>query len=357
MSWSYKIARIAGIDVRVHATFLLLLAWYGYSGYQHGGWADAKLGVLRILLLFLCVLLHEFGHAFAARRYGIRTPDITLYPIGGVARLERMPDNPAQEFVIAVAGPLVNVAIGAALWLALGMPMRYADLIVFDNPIKSLATDMLFANVMLVAFNLIPAFPMDGGRMLRALLALKIGHAKATRAAAVVGQAIAVGFAIIGLMGVPGVLGANPLLLFIAMFVFLGAQQEAAMANMRAAVAGMRIADAMVTHFQTMRADMPVEHASEEVLRDTQPVYPVTDAHLRPLGLLPRNALLQASSGTVGELAQSVPAIPAHGSFEEAFRLMQESGSPVLPVVNPGGQLVGLISLNLLHERARARRA
>ncbi len=371
MKWSYSIAKIAGIDVRVHATFLLLLAWYGYSGYQAGGAAEATLSVFFILLLFLCVLLHEFGHAFAARAYGIRTPDITLLPIGGVARLERMPESPVQELVIAIAGPMVNVVIAAGLWLALGMPALFGRHFPFGNETRQLAFSLLQVNGMLVAFNLIPALPMDGGRVLRALLAMRMAHAAASRVAARISQGIAVGLALIGLFGIPDEVrsipvlgtisllfnsGSNPFLLFIAMFVFMGAQQEAAFAGMRTAVAGMRVADAMVTRFQTFLADMPLAQAMREAQDDLQPVYAVTDAHLRTVGMVLRNELLQAhpeATPTVGELARAVPTVRTDATFEEAFRLMQQSGSPVLPAVNPGGQVIGLVSLNLIQERMR----
>ncbi|MDD5201488.1 MAG: site-2 protease family protein [Terrimicrobiaceae bacterium] len=360
MKWSYRIARVAGIDVRVHATFLLLLAFWGYQGYSAGGVSLAVGSVLFVSLLFLCVLLHEFGHAFAARAYGIRTPDITLLPIGGVARLERMPENPIQELVIAIAGPMVNVVIALAIWAALGFPT--ADTLALPEGRASvLSLDLLQMNAMLVVFNLIPAFPMDGGRVLRALLALRLDRAHATRIAARIGQGIAVIFAIVGIFGIPGFANPNAFLLFIAMFVFLAAQQEAAYSQLRVAVAGMRVADAMITRFQSFPADMPLAAAVGEALHDTQPVYVVTDAQLRVVGMVPRNELLAAPSNTgaqatLGSLALAVPTVRADAPFDEAFRLMQESGSGVLPVVNPAGQIVGLVSLNLLRERAQMRK-
>ncbi len=370
MKWSYSIAKVAGIDVRVHVTFLLLVAWWGYIGYQAGGAPEAKMNVLFILLLFLCVLLHEFGHALAARAYGIRTPDITLYPIGGVARLERMPRNPMQELAIAIAGPLVNVAIALMLWLGLGMPTAHpADQI---GAWRSLAGGLLQVNLILIAFNLIPAFPMDGGRVLRALLAMRLKHDDATRIAAFVGQGAAIVLAAIGIFGIPDsvreipVLGAmtgifgsgtNLFLLLIAMFIFSAARQEGAFAGMRAATASMRIADAMVTQYRMFATGTPAAQAAAEAEHDTQPIYPVTDASMRPVGMVLRNALLQRPAGTLDAIAQKLPAVRADATFEDAFHLMQDSGSPVLPVVNPGGQLVGLVSLHLLSERARHARS
>jgi len=227
MRWSYRIARVAGIDVRIHVTFLLLLAWFGWMYWQDGGMPGAVQGVAVILLLFLCVLLHEFGHAFAARIYGIRTPDITLLPIGGVARIERMPDNPIQELVVAIAGPAVNVAIVLVLISVLAVKISLSHFTGFDRMGGSLTAQFLEINLMLVAFNAIPAFPMDGGRVLRALLAMKLSHLLATTIAARIGQVLAVGFAVVGFFG-------SPMLLFIAAFVFAGAQQELAYARFRA---------------------------------------------------------------------------------------------------------------------------
>lgn len=354
VKWSYPIARVAGIELRVHTTFFLLLAFVAWSYGSVGGTPAAIAGVVFILLLFLCVLLHEFGHAFAARAYGIRTPDITLLPIGGVARLERMPDNPIQELVVAIAGPAVNVVIALGLWLAIGRPSTLDDLAMFERPGAGLAAQLLRVNVLLIAFNMIPAFPMDGGRVLRALLAMRMKHTRATVIAARVGQGMAVLFGIAGFFG-------NPFLIFIAVFVFMGAQQELAYAQMREAADGLRVADAMITRFATLPETMPLSEALEEVLRDTQPIYPVTDDRLRVRGMVLRNELIDAArAGVAGNslatVTRPIPSVGATASFDEAFHLMQQSSSPVLPVVNPAGQIIGLISLNLIEERAHLRR-
>jgi stage IV sporulation protein FB len=225
MQWSYRIARIAGIDVRIHITFLLLPAYFGFVEWRAAGPGAAAQSVFFILLLFCCVLLHEFGHALAGRRYGIRTPDITLLPIGGVARMLAIPDKPTQEFVIAVAGPAVNVAIAAIL-----APVLYFTGGVFSGPLtdtRLLLHNLLLVNLGLVAFNMIPAFPMDGGRVLRSLLAMRWSWIRATRIAARTGQAIAILFALAALWR------ENPILLLIAFFVFSGARQEILYANYR----------------------------------------------------------------------------------------------------------------------------
>src|SRR5215470_6509413 len=180
MSWSLPIFRIAGIQLRIHITFLLLIAWLAFGYYAQGGSAVAASRVIFVLLLFLCVVLHEFGHAFAAKAFGFNTPDITLLPIGGVARLERMPEEPLQELVIAVAGPTVNVVIALGLFLAGGSQA-------FFNPSTieggSLVAQLMTINILLLLFNLLPAFPMDGGRVLRAMLATRMTYARATQVA------------------------------------------------------------------------------------------------------------------------------------------------------------------------------
>jgi stage IV sporulation protein FB len=214
MKWSYRIARIAGIDIRIHLTFLLLPLFFGITDWQSGGAAAAAESVAFILVLFFCVLLHELGHALAGRAFGIRTPDITLLPIGGVARMERIPAYPLQELVIAVAGPAVNVVIAGAIysWLALAGAVGTSGLNGFLN-------GLALVNVGLVVFNCIPAFPMDGGRVLRALLAMRLRYLTATKIAVRIGQAIALLFAAAGFFW-------NPMLVLVAVFVFGGAQQE-----------------------------------------------------------------------------------------------------------------------------------
>jgi Zn-dependent protease len=229
MRSSLKIASISGIEVRIHITFILFLAWIWFSYYQIAGVRGATQGVLFILALFTCVLLHEFGHAFAARGFGIRTPDITLLPIGGVARLDRIPEKPSQELLVAVAGPLVNVVIAAALIFVVHEVAPLDQLDSIENPRIELLGKLATVNIMLVLFNLIPAFPMDGGRVLRALLAMAMPYSRATLIAARIGQVLAI---LLGAYSYFGP-GKNPILIFIAFFIFIGAQQELVMARMR----------------------------------------------------------------------------------------------------------------------------
>src|SRR5437870_2448726 len=338
MRWSIKIARISGIEVRIHVTFLLFLAWIGFTYYQVGGSAAAAEGVLFILALFGCVLLHEFGHALAARAFGIRTPDITLLPIGGVARLQRMPDKPWQELAVAVAGPLVNVVIAAVLIFVLGRRAEFQSLQHLEQPGIEMLAKLASVNISLVLFNLIPAFPMDGGRVLRSLLAMAMSYSRATQVAAWIGQALAFVFGFIGLF-------TNPMLIFIAFFMFLGAQQEAAMAQMKDLALNLPVSDAMVTHMLRLPQQATLDDAVEALLRTSQHEFPVVDEADRLLGVLTRDDMIAAlkrrgpATPVVDVMRRDLPAIRSNDPLDEAFRLMQESAFPALPVADRHGRL------------------
>ena len=222
MKWSVKIGKFVGIDVYMHLTFLMLIGWVALLHWQRDqSVGSALVGVLFILAIFLCVVLHEFGHALMARRYGIATRDIILLPIGGVARLEKIPSQPIQEFWVALAGPAVNIVIAAALFVWLQATASWEPLQGLTVTAGPLLERLMAVNLFMIAFNMIPAFPMDGGRVLRAALATRLSYGRATRIAASTGRSIAVLFGLIGLFY-------NPFLLFIAVFVWLGATQEAA---------------------------------------------------------------------------------------------------------------------------------
>jgi len=247
MGWSWRIGQMFGIDVRVHPTFLILLAWVGFTHMATGAGWDVVLGELGfLLLLFGIVVLHELGHALAARRYGIRTRDITLLPFGGIARLERIPEEPGKELVIALAGPAVNVALAVGLFgvllLASGVD-ALATPSLFDG---ELLARLFWANVWLAGFNMIPAFPMDGGRVLRALLAFGGDYLQATRVAAGIGQGIAL------LFGLAGLLLPSPLLIFVALFVWIGAAQEGGAAAVRATLGRVPVGRVMVRKFRSV---------------------------------------------------------------------------------------------------------
>src|SRR5207245_7981723 len=284
MSWSLPIFRIAGIQLRIHITFLLLIGWLAFGYYSQGGSAAAIAGVLVIMLLFACVVLHEFGHAFAAKAFGINTPDITLLPIGGVARLERMPEEPLQELIIAVAGPAVNVVIALGLFVAGGSQAFLNHSTVEGG---GLIAQLLTIKILLVLFNLLPGFPMDGGRVLRALLATRLSYARATQVAATVGQGFAFVFGFLGLLW-------NPFLIFIALFVYIGASQDAALAQMKDVARRFPVSSAMVREFRTLAEDATLQEAVEALLATSQHDFPVVDETGNVAGLLTRHDLIAA---------------------------------------------------------------
>ena len=267
MSWSLTIGRIAGTAVRIHITFLLFLAWIGFSAWQRHGVQAAVESVAFIGLLFGCVLLHEFGHIFAARRYGIATPEVTLLPIGGVASLQRLPTKPSEELIVALAGPAVNIVIGFVLLLTLGSLQPEALKAIDDDHI-SLAARLAAANLFLAVFNLIPAFPMDGGRVLHALLAMRMGGPAATAIAARIGHALAFAFGFAGLFG-------NPMLLFIAIFVYVAATGEAQMSAVHETAKGLMVRDAMETKIATLPIDATLALAVDALIASAQDDFPV----------------------------------------------------------------------------------
>ncbi len=347
MRWSYKVARVSGIDVKIHVTFLLILGWFGLISWREGGWWGAVEGVSFTLLLFLCVLLHEFGHAFAARAFGIRTPDITLLPIGGVARLERMPEKPIQELIVAVAGPAVNVVIALFLFVFLAAKFTLRDIVSFGS--GGFLTSLLAVNIMLVAFNAIPAFPMDGGRVLRALLSMMIPPAKATMIAARIGQVVAVGFAIASFNGW------SPMLLFIAIFVFGAAQQELRYAQFQATGAAPGnpsrqparcVGDIMQTGFTALPSDTLVATALTTINGSTQGIFPIIDRQLRAVGVVSARKLELAVSGGLGtrmvdSMADPVARIQADAPITAAMAAMP-TRVPVV-VENRAGEMVGML--------------
>jgi len=353
MPWSWHIARIAGIDVYIHATFLILIGWILMVYWAHGSSpVQTAIGVTFVLALFLCVVLHEFGHALTARRYGIHTRDITLLPIGGVARLERIPRVPYQELLVALAGPAVNLVIAAVLFAALAITrhsMADADVELIgsgSNPVAS----MMKINVMLAVFNMLPAFPMDGGRVLRALLAMWIPRVRATRIASVLGQAMAILFGIWGLFG-------QPFMLFIALFVFMGAMQEYQTTRFEAAVEGLRVHDAMMTSFRTLLSNDPLSRAVSLLLQSSQHDFPVLDGEFNVVGILLRQDLIAALSKDGGSqlpVSSAMRKVEISAKPDEAlepvFERMQSSQLPVLPVFGAEGRLVGLVTMENVAE-------
>lgn len=343
MRWSLKIARVGATSLYIHITFLLLVAWFAFSGWREGGAAGAGYAVAFVLLVFLCVVLHEYGHVVAAARYGIRTPSITLLPIGGLASLERMPERPAQELVVAIAGPLVNVAIFAVLMGVLGAHLDFRSFDAFDRPGISLVQELAAVNVMLVLFNLIPAFPLDGGRVLRALLSMRFDRAKATLYAARIGQAFAVVFAAIGFFG-------HPLLLLIAVFLFFAAEAEAGQERLRGSLSGYRARDAMITSYESLAPDATAEDAGKLLLRTTQQEFPVIAADGRLVGMVTRRALVGAirQSGSDTPVSDFMVAdlqtVPEDEPLESVMAKLSKSATRAVAVMSRARGFVGYIN-------------
>src|SRR6202011_4457193 len=243
-------------------------------------------GLVFLVLLFACVVAHEFGHIFTARAFGVSTPDVTLLPIGGVARLERIPEEPYEEFLVAIDGPLVNVAIAIALVLLAGARVNASDLYTVESPHTSMIDRLAAVNLFLAVFNLIPAFPMDGGRVLRALLATRMGYVRATEVAATIGQGVAFVLGFVGLFY-------NPMLIFIAIFVYLAAASEAHMVAIRGISRGVPVSSAMMTQFATLAPDAPIEDAVQKLLHTNQSEFPVVNAACKLGGLLSRSDLVR----------------------------------------------------------------
>ena len=373
MRWAIRLGRIAGIEVRIHVTFFLLLAYLGFAGY-HGAGTDVAITtrvsaalhlMLLVCIVFLCVLLHEFGHAFAARRCGIRTPDITLFPFGGVARIERMPENPRQEIFIALAGPAVNVIIAAGLWAVLAIFWRAVPQEQMGTA-ASLAVEVMSINVMLLVFNLIPAFPMDGGRVLRALLAMRLDHGRATRIAAHIGQALAVALGLLGVFGMSirtHVIEPNPMLIVVAFFVFMAAANEAGAVQLQSVTRGLSVAAAMVTDFRSLPRNASLGEASEMLLHSSQHEFPVIDPDGTLRGIFTRSELVSAlresgpEGSVLGVMREGFPIVHPRTPFDEGFRLMQQSGTSVLPVTDEEGRLVGLFTMENIGEMLMVRTA
>ncbi len=278
--WSWKLATVAGIDVYVHGTFLLLIGFPAFGNLVAGQGVEVVLRTTFLLLaVFTTVVLHEFGHALMARRFGVRTHDITLLPIGGIARFEKMPEKPTHQLLVAIAGPAVNMAIALAIFILLLSAngriapeiFRYAD--------GSFPAQLMWINVSLAAFNLLPGYPMDGGRVLRALLAMRMPPERATQTAARVGQGVALLLGLVGLL-------ASPLLVLIAVFVWFGAQVEHSLSTVRVALAGLSVGQGMITDFKTVAPTDPISRAVELTLTGFQQDFPVMDNQSRLVGVL-----------------------------------------------------------------------
>ncbi len=372
MKGSWRIGTLSGIGIYIHWSFVILLAWVGWRNLAQGNsLVDALYGLVFMVALFSIIVLHEMGHALAARRYGIPTRDITLLPIGGVARLDRMPEDPKQELVVAIAGPAVNVVlaglcilglgllVGAAgLTAILGMVAEEFGIVIADHANMPLLGNvamlgvtflgyMLIVNMMLIAFNLLPAFPMDGGRVLRSLLALKWDYVKATQIAATIGKGMALLFGVYGLSH-------NPFLVLIALFVWNGASSEAALARARAGLQGIPLSDAMLTRFCALAPGDLVGVAAQYVKAGTQHDFPVLENGVL-VGLLTKSALLKSISENGGNdlvgnaMERSFVTADPADTLETVLGQLQTGDCPAIPVVRDD-LLFGMVTVGSVRE-------
>jgi Zn-dependent protease/predicted transcriptional regulator len=350
MKGSFKLGNITGIGVFIHWTFSILIAYIIFSSY-HAGHDTGRIGwiILFVLSIFVIVFLHELGHALAAKRYGIKTSDITILPIGGVARLEKMPEKPMQEFVVAIAGPAVNIAIAGIIGFFITIPPANELQLQLTGGVNgtNFFLNFFVVNLFLSVFNLIPAFPMDGGRVLRALLSLKFQRHTATLVAARIGQILALGFIFIGF-------SSNPFLIFIGLFIILGAQGEVEMTKSGFIIKGIMVKDILMKNYETIEENDTIETAVNKLLNGQSKTFVVTsDKH--PIGSIGRDEIIIALSNSgkqtiVGAVASREPArLNANQLLEEVYPLLI-SKKDSLAFVYENKQIIGVLDLENIME-------
>ena len=353
MKGTLKLGSVAGIKIEVHWTFTLLLIWVVFLDLQRGGNIDsALLNIIFILLLFVCVVLHELGHALTARKYNISTRRITLLPIGGVASLEKMPEKPAQELMVALAGPAVNILIALILLLVvplrtyLGMDPESLETLLTTASLDTLLFYLLIANIMLVAFNLIPAFPMDGGRVFRALLSFKLDRIKATEIAASLGQGLAVVFFILGLFF-------NPFLVLIALFIFIGAYGENKMVKQTSLVQGHKIREATLTNITVLHPENRLSQVVDVVLAGSEKNF-VVQENGQIVGLLYHKEILKNAKNDALNVSNMMNpqfrTLRASDDLQAFFDMLSTERKLFFPVLDQKDKLVGAIDMSNVSE-------
>lgn len=347
-----KLGSVSGIKIEVHWTFTLLLLWVAFIEVQQGASLNRiVLNEALILILFVCVILHELGHALTAKRFKINTKKIMLLPIGGVATLEKMPEKPSQELMVAFAGPAVNVLIAGLLALVIPLKSYFnfdavvLEEILYEATFQNFLFYLFIANVMLVVFNLIPAFPMDGGRVLRALLSFKLGRVEATKIASGIGQGLAILFFIMGLFY-------NPFLILIALFIFMGAYSENQMVQRQSILAGHTVKDAMLQYITRLHPEDTMQKAIDTLLAGSEKDFVVTDEN-KIVGTLYQKDIIKSATQP-SQLIRDV----MHGDFKtvevntelvKVLELIGREKTSFFPVTI-NGELVGAIDMNNLSE-------
>ena len=355
MKGAIRIITVANIPVYLHWSFSLLLFYILYFGKSNGmDWQGTALVGVLFMALFVCVVLHEFGHALTARHYGVETKDIILSPLGGIARLNKLPEKPMQEFFVAAAGPLVNFIIALVLssYFLIYNPSDLFDNFSGRNQVFSswvyLIPMLVVMNVALGVFNLLPAFPLDGGRILRALLAIRLGRVRATRIASFLGQALAIAFCIIGFYNMDIILG------FIGIFVFLMASYEYKIVKMDSLLAGHQVTEIMRTDFTKVTATDELSSSIDLLKKGLEKDFLVINPENGGVtGVLTEAALVKAikekdNQSTVEKYQlTSFEKIPLTDTLQAVFRKMQDSESNIFPVYDDE-KLVGVITLELI---------
>ncbi len=351
MKGSVNLGKVAKIDIKIHWTFLLIFVWVIFVELQQGGTLQSILfNSAFILVIFCCVVMHELGHALMARRFGVKTRKITLLPIGGVASLEKIPEAPYQEFLVAIAGPLVNVIIALLLFFLLPVQnIMELPLVEMLNELSELSlSNFLFylfiANAGLVVFNLIPAFPMDGGRVLRAVLAMYTDRVKATNIAAAIGQFIAIIFLFLGVF-------VNVFLVFIALFVFIGAYGENKMVQHMALLKGHTVREAMLTNITYLDPEDSMEKVIGLILSGTERNFVVRSGD-QAVGVLNHSQIMKNSGKKQARVQEFMDtgfkSLNASDPLQNVLRLV-ESGKIQFYPVNHDGKLVGAIDMTNLN--------
>jgi len=360
MRWSFKVGRVFGIELRIHVTFFLIVIYVAYLwgwGMQTVlGWPGAAYGAFLISVLFLCVVIHELCHSRLAQHYGGEVDSITLLPIGGVSMLKNMPEDPKKELWVSLVGPLSNLVIAVFLGIALLLvpgkvgadtAEQFADLI-GSITLQGFVTYMLIINVLLAVFNLIPAFPLDGGRVLRSILAQYMPYMKATRAAVVTGQVFAF------ILGIAGLLTGAWIWVLIAVFIYFGAEQEGRGTEVKTVLSQLTAGQAVEANAKVLSPHQPLSEVVAIVLHSFQEDYPVLDGD-SIVGVLTRANLITGLHN-IGPEAQVVqvmekdfPIVDASALFSEVYEKMNASGVKAVPVVD-SGVLIGMVTLEHLSE-------
>lgn len=351
MKGLFKLGTIAGIGIFIHWTFTLLIAFIIFINYRNGqNSVQIAWSVLFLLCIFITVLLHELGHALTAKRYNIKTKDITLLPIGGIARLERLPENPLEELVVAIAGPFVNFALAFITQFFITIPQDSEELLALMSSginANNFFLNFYIVNLTLAVFNLIPAFPMDGGRVLRALLAFRMDRNTATQIAARVGQFIALCFILIGIIS-------NPILILIGLFVIFSAQAETESVEFKNLLKGYTVRDVVMKEYQTIEEDEKIKKAIAILLESEHRKFLVTQNN-KLVGTLNKNQIIKALSEKGEEeyiynvMDRSLVYIDINTKLEKVIEQLYEKKGSVL-MVNENDQLAGILDADNLSE-------